>query len=107
MNALEFIERCKGKTEDELRKTIIQNVWHIEDVEAEFYDLEHNGRYTPLVPFSKMTEDEKLGILEECVNDCRDLSMGEIRDVIQGELMKWDEGKERELKGEEADNGEG
>ena len=62
MNAADFIDYCKGKTQEELNGIIVQSFWEVDMVDEAMTEKD--------IPLDEFTYDEKCALLERaCETD--------------------------------------
>lgn len=74
MNALDFINYCKDKTEDELKDIEIQGWWEVDNIERDMEDQD--------IPVDEFTSEEKRDILHNTIVDFGDCTTEEINDRL-------------------------
>ena len=74
MNALDFINYCKDKTEEELQDIEIQGWWEVDNIERDMEDQD--------IPVDEFTREEKRNILHNTIVDFGDCTTEEINDQL-------------------------
>ena len=74
MNALDFINYCKDKTEEELKDIEIQGWWEVDNIEGDMEDQD--------IPVDEFTREEKRNILHNTIVDFGDCTTEEINNQL-------------------------
>lgn len=74
MNALDFINYCKDKTEEELQDIEIQGWWEVDNIERDMEDQD--------IPVDEFTREEKRSILHNTIVDFGDCTTEEINNQL-------------------------